>query len=218
MPHARADLAERWAAVPRCARGGTWLRFAPFLLHVARGLHAPRKSGSETAAAAACSARASREQGLLDPFATSSKQFAEASSQQGRGAGAAKGVAAAAAAAEEEEDSVARLRATTGYARLEACTQRAGDLVYIPGMWHHATVSLSESVGIFWFGVLGFGGFIFGFWGVGGAGLGVRWLITHMCVPAAYRWGWHCARTCWGRWCTAGGRRAPGTRARPRAP
>jgi hypothetical protein len=175
MPHARADLAERWAAVPRCARGGTWLRFAPFLLHVARGLHAPRKSGSETAAAAACSARASREQGLLDPFATSSKQFAEASSQQGRGAGAAKGVAAAAAAAEEEEDSVARLRATTGYARLEACTQRAGDLVYIPGMWHHATVSLSESVGIFWFGVLGFGGFIFGFWGVGGAGLGVRW-------------------------------------------
>ena len=33
---------------------------------------------------------------------------------------------------------------------IESCTQRGGDLVYIPGQWHHATVNLAESVSVSW--------------------------------------------------------------------
>jgi hypothetical protein len=31
-----------------------------------------------------------------------------------------------------------------GY-EIDECTQKAGDLVYVPGWWHHATLNLAET-------------------------------------------------------------------------
>lgn len=33
---------------------------------------------------------------------------------------------------------------------VEACTQYAGDLLYTPTFWHHATVNLAETVAVAW--------------------------------------------------------------------
>ena len=36
-----------------------------------------------------------------------------------------------------------------GYA-IDICTQHAGDLVFVPGLWHHATLNLAETVAVAW--------------------------------------------------------------------
>lgn len=33
---------------------------------------------------------------------------------------------------------------------IDVCTQHAGDLVFVPGLWHHATLNLAETVAVAW--------------------------------------------------------------------
>ena len=33
---------------------------------------------------------------------------------------------------------------------IDVCTQHAGDLLFVPGLWHHATVNLGETVALAW--------------------------------------------------------------------
>jgi hypothetical protein len=33
---------------------------------------------------------------------------------------------------------------------IDVCTQQAGDLVFVPGLWHHATLNLAETVAVAW--------------------------------------------------------------------
>lgn len=33
---------------------------------------------------------------------------------------------------------------------IEVCTQHAGDLLFVPGLWNHATVNLGETVAVAW--------------------------------------------------------------------
>ena len=33
---------------------------------------------------------------------------------------------------------------------IDVCTQHAGDLLFVPGLWYHATVNLGETVAVAW--------------------------------------------------------------------
>jgi hypothetical protein len=33
---------------------------------------------------------------------------------------------------------------------IDVCTQHAGDLLFVPGLWNHATVNLGETVAVAW--------------------------------------------------------------------
>lgn len=47
------------------------------------------------------------------------------------------------------EHRLEQLRSEQGFA-IEVCTQRAGDLMFVPGLWHHATLNLAETVAVAW--------------------------------------------------------------------